>query len=182
MNDTVKIFIKHGTQLSPKELEEINSAKAREWQIPPMQKSEQESALFFLLKNEQDAILAQGEIIEINDIVFHNESFSILGIGGVVANEKGKGYGREIMTVIKNYIIKHKKTGVGFTRKVEFYEKCGFSIDTESKKRFVYMKDGKRMTHETDECIVFLDGKDTFMEKIAAYPDQDVILPISPQW
>lgn len=182
MSIHMQMYIRHGTQLSKQEIDQINIAKNREWKIPPLQKNEQESTLFFLLKDESNTIVAQGEVIEINGIIFNNESFNILGVGGIIANEKGQGYGRELMTAIKEFIAKHKKTGIGFTNKPEFYQKCGFSIDIISKKQFVHLKDGKRITNKENEVILYLAGQDRLMEKIVALPSEDVVLPITPNW
>ena len=77
---------------------------------------------------------------------------------------------------------KHKKTGVGHTGVPEFYQKCGYSIDRESLKRFVHLVGKKKITNTTDEYVVFLDSDDKFIEKVLKNPDKKVYLPRDPNW
>lgn len=123
-----KILIEHGTQLSQQEIESINVARAREWKTPPMQKTEQESTLFFLLKDDENLVLSQGGLMEIDGIIFNNESFSIFGIGGIIANEKGKGYGRQCMIAMRDYITKHKKQVWGLQINLVFMKSVDYLL------------------------------------------------------
>lgn len=177
----MNIIIKNGLELSADELLQVNATKARQWHNPPMDDDLARETTLFLLEDEKNQILAQGELIEVNDIIFNNKTFNIIGIGGIVANEWGKGYGRQIMSAIKSYIFEKKKTGVGFTNKSGFYVKCGFKIDSGSKRRFVYMQDGVRITNKEDEDVLYLEGEDKFMEKVLS-SSEDILLPRRPDW
>lgn len=181
MQSTTQTYIKKGRELTQKEIDQINIAKDREWKIPPMDISKLLDVVFLLIKDDHDNVFAQGELFEINRIRFHNETFNILGIGGIIANVKGQGYGRMLMQEIEKYITESKKTGVGFTNEPEFYKKCGIQVDCYAKSRFVYISNGKRTTNKEDECILFIDGSDKFMEKVL-FKRGDVILPITPDW
>lgn len=178
-----KLLVKTGGELSGQEIDQINQARAREFKASPLNEKQPEAALFFLLLGHQK-ILAMGELIPVKPIKFNKEVFSVLGIGGILANEKGKGYGRKIMSAIKNYLISQDKTGVGFCglNNKGFYEKCGFKVDTTSIKKFVFQEDGRKITNSGDECVVYLDASDRFMEKALLYPDQEVMLPRPPDW
>ncbi len=177
----MKVVVKNGAELSPDELLQVNTTKARQWHNPPMDDDLARETTLFLLEDEKNQILAQGELIEVNGIIFNNKTFNIIGIGGIVANEWGKGYGRQIMSAIKSYIFEKKMTGVGFTNKSGFYVKCGFKIDSGSKRRFVYMQDGVRITNKEDEDVLYLEGEDKFMEKVLS-SSEDILLPRRPDW
>lgn len=178
-----KLLIKAGNKLNRDEIDQINLAKAREFKVPPLQEKDLKDGLFFLLFDNKK-ILAMGQLIPVAPINFSGEIFSIFGIGGILANKKGKGYGRQIMTAIKGYLTTENKTGVGFCglHNKGFYEKCGFKIDTTSIKRFVFQEKGKKITNSGDDCVLYLDASDRFMQKVLSYPDQEVILPRSPDW
>jgi hypothetical protein len=178
-----KLVIKSGTKLSPHEISQINQAKAKEFKAPPLQPRALKTAQFFLLLDD-DTILALGELIPVEPVKFSGETFSILGVGGILASEKGKGYGKKIMAVIKDYLVTKNKTGVGFCalRNKGFYEKCGFNIDTTSIKRFVFQKGNKKTTNSEDGCLLYLDSSDHFMKKVLLNPDKKVILPRPPDW
>lgn len=178
-----KLVIKGGNKLNRDEIGQINQAKAREFKAPPLQEKDLKGNLFFLLLDNKE-ILAMGQLIPVGPINFNGEVFSILGIGGILANQKGKGYGRQIMTAIKERLIAGNKTGVGFCRlhNKSFYEKCGFNIDTTLIKRFVFQNGRKKITNSGDDCVLYLDASDHFMQKVLSYPGQEVILPRPPDW
>lgn len=138
--------------------------------------------IFFLLKDNQNNVLAQGQLIPVNGIVFKGETFNIFGIGGIITNIKGKGYGRKIMFSVKNYLRLHHKTGVGFTSLSNFYEKCGYSVDKGAIKQFVHVIDDKKIINTESDRVCYLDSDDKFMEKVLKNPDQEVYLPRNPDW
>lgn len=181
MDRDLKVEIKLGKDLSQREIGAINKAKARE-SMPDIKEDDLENSTFILLKDSDGNILAQGQLVSIDGISFNNEYFSILGIGGIVANPKGKGYGRKLMLVIKDYLSKNKTTGVGFTGVPEFYQKCGYLTDRESLKRFVHIVDNKYIRNTEDEYVVYIDSEDKFMEKVLSNPDIKVYLPRDPNW
>jgi len=177
------MLVKKGAELTDGEVDEVNAAKAREFKVPPMSEKQKIKTIFFLLE-EEEKILALGELIPIEPIKFNAETFFVLGIGGIVANEKRRGYGREIMTAIKAYLKVHDKTGVGSCglRNKEFYEKCGLGVDISSLKRFVYRKKGRKIINTTDDGIIYQDGPDCFMKKVLSSPDQEVLLERPFNW
>jgi len=178
-----KLLIKAGNKLNRDEIGQINRAKAREFKAPPLQEKDLKVGLFFLLFDNKK-ILATGQLTPVAPINFSGEIFSIFGIGGILANEKGKGYGRQIMTAIKSHLTIESKTGVGFCSldNKGFYEKCGFKVDTTSIKRFVFQKKGKKITNSGDDCVFYLDATDCFMQTVLSYSGQEVILPRPPDW
>jgi GNAT superfamily N-acetyltransferase len=179
-----RIVIKKGKDLNREEIEAINLAKAREWKVAPMNKEHKEKHIFVLLKDPDDNILAQGQLVPIENIVFNGETFSALGIGGIIANIKGQGYGRELMAGITAYLKKQNKSGFGFTgdKQIGFYKKCGFSTHLSVIKRFVHKKDGKKIINRRETWVFGLDAEDRFLEKVLSKPKLEVFLPRDPDW
>jgi len=177
------IVVKTGTELSEDEIIQINQAIAGEFKAAPVDKEKLRKTLFFLLVSDRK-ILAMGGLVPVEPVSFQGELFSIMGIGGIVANEKGKGYGKKVMATIINYLSKYDKTGVGFCtmRNKAFYEKCGLKVNSEGIKRFVFKNGEKAITNEGDDCVIFYEGLDNFMKKVLSVPDQEVILPRKPDW
>lgn len=179
----MKAIIKNAKDLTEDEFNQINNASLREFK-KALSRIEISSGRIFFLLSDDKKVLAMGNLLPIAPINLNQETFSILGIGGIIANEKGKGYGKEIMTAIRDYLAAKDKTGIGFCmpRNRGFYEKCGFNIDTSSVPRFIYLKGGKRVVDQYGQFIFYHDGSDHFMPKVLSDPDQNVILPIPPTW
>jgi hypothetical protein len=177
------LLIKKGKELQLDEITQINLAKAREFNAPPLNDNQLSSHLHFLLL-ENDKIIATGELLPVDQINFDGEIFSILGIGGIVANAKGKGHGKQIMTAIRNYLIENNKTGVGFCRLYNkgFYEKCGFIVDENVINRFVYYDGEKKITDTEDHCVFWVDSSDNFMAKVLSKPNIEILLNRPPNW
>lgn len=174
---------KTGNELTEAEFSQINRARVREFKAPLIAREKVDGSLFFL-QAEGGEILAMGELFLIEPVVFDDERFSIMGIGGIVANEKGKGYGKKIMPAIKDHLLSCGITGVGFCEMHNrgFYEKCGFEVDTNLIRRFVFLEDGRRIVNMEDDCVLYLDGSDGFVEKVLNRPDEIVDLPRRPDW
>jgi len=137
---SLKLVIKKGINLTEQELSQIKKDILREFKIAFNMDDQAKEKLFFLLKQE-NAILAMGSLWEVKPVIFNGENFSIYGVLNVIANIKGKGYGKRIVTSMIKYLVFHNKTAFGFCmpQNSGFYEKCGFTIDTVSTKRFVYI-------------------------------------------
>lgn len=178
-----KLLIKLGTKLSQDEIDQINEAKTREFKVSPRRQETLSMATFFLLV-DSERILAMGKLVPIKPVSFSGKNFSILGIGGILANEKGKGYGRQIMTAIKNYLTANNKTGVGFCslHNKGFFEKCGFNVDMTSIKRFIFWSNKKKVINSGGGCVLYLDAFDRFMQKVLSHPNEEIILPRPPDW
>lgn len=179
----MEVLIRKGTELDQGEIDQVDEVRRREFGAQPLKGKDFGDNLFFFLV-EKGRLLVVGGLISIEPVHFAGESFSLLGIGGVAANEKGRGYGGQVVREIKRYLERVGKTGVGFC-KVDnrgFYEKCGFSIDEASLRRFVYLTGNERITNTTDDLLIYVDGKDNFMKKVLTDLEGDVILPRPPDW
>lgn len=180
----MKVLIKSGRELTNLEIDQINLSKQREFKAVPLNNDQLKTHTFFLLEDEDGNVLSQGQLLPINGVKFNDQSFDIFGIGGIIANQKGRGFGRIIMEEIKKYLINNKKTGVGFTRLdvEEFYRKSGFETSVDLAKRFIYLEDGKEIINQESDFIVYLDSPDNLMSKILQHPNIRVLLPRRPDW
>ncbi len=176
-----KLFIKTIKEVNDEELKQLNEAAIREFKTTLPPRMELVDRNFFLLF-EGKRLLAMGQLIPIEPVFYKGEKFSILGIGAIVSNKKGKGYGRQVMTAIRTYLVSHDKTGVGFCGIYNkgFYEKCRFFVDANSSSRFVYKKGKKQVIGK--DCVVHLDGSDRFMEKVLSSPKGEILVPCPPTW
>lgn len=148
-----KIIVKSRDSLTKEEKKQIESAIKREFGIT-------------IHIEKKGQIIASGGLMESEPVVFNGETYSILAIGGIIANTKRKGYGKQIMTAIRDYLIEKGRTGIGFCafKNKDFYKKCGFYVDDTSIKRFVFKKKSKKVTNQEDDCVIYLDSLDQFMQ------------------
>lgn len=179
----MKLLIKSGKEIKDNEFKQIKEAYFREFKEELVEKKKIANHTFFLLI-KKERILAFGGLIPVELVKFNKETFNILGVGGVISNQKGKGYGKKIVVAIKKYLLLKGKTGVGFCglHNTGFYKKCGFKIDKGSIKRFVHYKDNKKALNASDDCVLYLDGSDNFMKKVLSNPGENIFLPRPPDW
>lgn len=183
MEEYKKIAIKPGTELKNEELNQINASLFREFRVSPLSKDDLKERLFFLLM-KKDNIIAMGALLKVEPVFFNDEKFTFFAFVNVVANKKGKGYGKQVVSTMRGYPINNDLSGFGFCMpKVQrFYEKCGFIINTQSTKRFIYMKEEESITNQDGQVIFYQDSSDKFMEKILANPSKEVFIPTQNLW
>lgn len=174
--------IKHESELTATEISQLDEANLREFKAH-YAKSAITDRLFFFLK-EQGNLLAFCALGEVTPVYFNNETFSIYGVYDVIANIKGKGYGKHVITALKDHPLASGKSIVGFCmpKNMGFYEKCGFMITTNTTQRFIYNKDGKKITNQDGQVIFYRDGDDHFMEKVLSNPAAEVSIPTDNMW
>lgn len=173
---------KLGSELTPDEISQINEASLRDFKTQ-FKIEDAKGKLYFLLI-EGENLIAFGALGEVNPVTFNGENFSIYGVYNVISNVKGKGFGKQVVVAIKDYLSSHNLTGLGFCmpKNAGFYEKCGFKIEANSTQRFVYTKDGKMITNQDGQVIFYQDGSDKFMEKILRDPQSEISLPTDNLW
>jgi hypothetical protein len=173
-----------GNELTDHQYTQLNDSSQREFRLRLPAKPEMSDRRYFLLvETETEKILASGYVKFIHPVLFNHETFSFLNIGGIIANEKGKGYGKQIMMAIRAHLISCDQTGLGFCfpRNQGFYEKCGFTVDTHSTQRFIYRDGGERRTAE-GQYILYQEASDRFMENVLSHGDQEVFVPDPTIW
>lgn len=183
MTHTPQILLKTGSELNYNELSQIKEAIFREFKVAFNLNDHSKDKLFFFLKSE-DMILAMGALWKVKPVIFDGKNFVLYGVLNVVANIKGKGYGKKVVTEMRNYLTKDDLTGFGFCmpKICGFYEKCGFSIDTVSTQRFVYKKGTERITNQDGQIIFYQDSSDEFMKKVLSKPENEVSIPTRNLW
>ncbi len=178
-----QIIQKRGTELSGEELQQINDAIYREFKVQPLSLESLQKKMFFLLQ-ENEKILAMGAIMKVTPVKFENGTYTLFGIMNIIANEKGQGYGKAVVTAIKKYLLENDMTGIGFCmlKNKPFYEKCGFAVAEHATHQFVHKSDNGEIRNEDGQIIFYVDSSDQFMKKVLAQPNKEVILPTSGLW
>lgn len=178
-----KLLVKKGLELDETELNQIKESLQREFKVPLPSGKQLSNTLFFLIV-DKNKILAMGGLLKTEPVIFNGERFRLLGFVNVIANDKGKGYGKAIMTNMKEYLVTQNITGIGFCKpeNKDFYEKCGFSINTTSTPQFICQKGDKRIKNEDGQYIFYHDSSDNFMKKVLGNPGRDVYIPSANLW
>lgn len=180
--EKIKIRIARGKILTLKTIKEIDKIWKKEFDDELDLKKPYKFAkdIFFLIY--RDKILSVGRLIPI-EISFLDKNYSILGIADIASVEKGKGYGKVLMTTIRKYLKQKRKTGLGFCSKknTPFYRKCRFEVAESLAKRFLYINSKKKLIKDPDdEDVLYLDEEDKFMKKVLS-SRKKVITPV-PLW
>jgi len=102
-----------GNELTDHQYRQLNESSLREFRLRLPAVPELGDRLYFFLA-ETAEILASAYLKPIYPVIFTHMTFSFLNIGGVIANEKGKGYGKQVMSAIREYLIAADKIGLGF--------------------------------------------------------------------
>lgn len=178
-----QIIQKRGTELSGEELQQINDAIYREFKAQSLSLEHLQRKIFFLLK-KNEAILAMGAVMKVAPVKFDQAVFTIYGVLNIIANEKGQGYGKAVVTAIKKYLLENDMTGIGFCmlKNKPFYEKCGFAVAEHATHQFVHKSDNGEIRNEDGQIIFYVDSSDQFMKKVLSQPNKEVILPTSGLW
>ncbi len=178
-----KLSIINGVQLNEKQMQQISAALLREFNLALPEKSQLIGHVFFLL-TDGDKLLAMAKVFPFEPVFFNGESFSLLGIGGMVAFEPGKGYGKQIVQAISKYLKDNNKTGVGFCKPSNqgFYLKSGLNIDEKATPRFVFRKNGQEIRNPDGQQVVYQDGPDRFMEKVIRHDVLEIWIPDTTIW
>lgn len=142
---------------------------------------ERESIFFFLKEDEE--IYAFGMLKPV--IVYYaGKEYPILGMGNVMAIQKGKGYGKMLVNHIRTFLDKSGHVCIGNTHKdnFRFYEKCGFTFIPGLVDRFVYIDEhGKRYTgQDWTDYAMFIYDQDNNLDEVINGKD-DVVIKI-PLW
>jgi GNAT superfamily N-acetyltransferase len=173
-----------GDQLTEAVYARLNEASLHEFSVPlPPRPQLADRRYFLLMEAEQQRILASGFLRPVYPVIYRQTTFSFLNIGGVIANEKGQGFGRQLMSALREYLTATSQTGLGFCwpKNQGFYEKCGFTVETHATQRFVALLNGQRSTAE-GQYILYLDGKDGMLRTILADPQEIVYVPDASIW
>ena len=170
----MKTLIKKGKSLSKKELDLIVNANIKnfndcqdyEKELRLLKNEEVASTFFFVEKKGKIVSMGLLRPIKIN---YLRKSYNIFGISNMISIIKRKGYGKMIVSAMKEFLQKKSKTGVGFCHdgNIRFYKKSGLSVLNKSKNRFFYdygnPKENKEMM---EDAVIYFEGKDKFITKV----------------
>lgn len=165
--------IKKGKDLSKETIKILNQIVQKAFPgNEPVEKGKED--LFFIHK-EKDKILAMGRLRPMK-INFLKKTYNILGVADIVAVVKKKGHGKKLMRAMFAYLKKNGKTGVGFCSRKNsiFYLKCGYHIAKDQVRRFLW----KNWKPKDDDDVLYINGKDKFMDVVLNHPNEIVELPM----
>lgn len=178
----IKVEMKKNKDLSASEREMINDARVEEWgegERKDFKRDYEPETLWFFVK-KQKRIVAVGGLRPIQ-LHYQGILYHLKGICSVISLEKGKGYGKFLISSLIDYSGKNGKTLLGFTTQTEFFKKAGLNTKKDFIKRFVYRNP---VTHEKIEDKegdgIYYAGKDGFIKKILS--TQSKILIEIPHW
>ena len=184
MNMNTALLTLMGNELDDFFYTQVNEASQREFGVRLPARSEIDDRLYFLLvEAESKKLLASGYLKPIAPVICNQETFSFLNIGGIIANEKGKGYGKRLMSGVRNHLIAHDTIGLGFCfpHNQGFYEKCGLTVETRSTHRFIYRNGEERLTAE-GQFLLYQDRSDHFLGHVLTQGEHEVFVPDPTIW
>jgi hypothetical protein len=184
MKTMKKLLTCRGSELDDYFYDQLHEASQREFGLRLPARPQIHDRLYFLLvETEMEKLLASGFLKPIVPVICGQETFSFLNIGGIIANEKGKGYGKQLVTAIVDHLIAHDTIGLGFCfpHNQGFYEKCGLTVETRSTHRFIYRKGAERLTAE-GQFLLYRDRSDHFLEWVLTQGEQEVWVPDPTIW
>ncbi|MEK7181055.1 MAG: hypothetical protein AAB738_01830, partial [Patescibacteria group bacterium] len=111
------VEIKRGKELGAGELLVINNGRRLEFGskdlIEPSASNVNWEAIFFLLRGENEIVVAFGKLHQMK-VVFQGLEYPVYCISTLVSLDKGKGYGRSVLKEMENYLRTQEKTALGF--------------------------------------------------------------------
>lgn len=94
-------------------------------------------------------------------------NYNIYGICSVISFEKGRNYGRILISATISFLQEKKKSALGFTNKTIFFNKAGLGTKKNFIKRFVYINPKtKEKIYDDDGDGIFYNNKDNFIQKV----------------
>jgi GNAT superfamily N-acetyltransferase len=176
------LVIRKGSELDPDEVRQMTDSLQREFKIHTRPESFRDK-VFFLAKDGSE-IVAMGGLWHVYPFEFDDIKYDVYGVVEVIANRKGMGYGKQVMTAIHDYLRAHDLTGFGFCspKNQGFYLKCGFDVADGITQRFIYRHGDQRITNQDGQIIFYLDNSTRMMRKILASPSKEVLIPADGLW
>jgi hypothetical protein len=183
------VEIRKGKDLSIRAMKQINAI----WQkafpgnepVEPRNKKLFSKDTFFIVRDSKGMILSVGRLRPVK-LTFLKKVYYVQGIADIVSVLTRRGYGKVLMHAMQEYLDKTKRTGVGFCirKNSPFYHKGGFRTAKNLARRFLYKNpEGQIIKGKgTDDVdVIYLSGKDKFIEKVLADSKEKVLIPI-PHW
>ena len=120
--------------------------------------------MWFFLK-DNGKIVALGGLRPIK-LEYLGKRYSIGGICSFISLVRMKGYGKILVSFMKNYSYKTGMTILGFTLKTEFFGKAGLETEKNFIRRFIYVKKNGEKVYDNEGDGIYYEGKDKIISKI----------------
>lgn len=122
---------------------------------------------FFLVKD--DSQLVSFCTLRSISVYLDENEYQILGLQAVISIVQGKGYGKALMQLVKNYAHEHAKTVIGFCEKTnaDFYRKSGLQVFDDGCEVFAYIQPDGKEYYDCPGDVIYLNGKDNFMSRVS---------------
>ena len=175
-----------GSQLSADELLVINKWRVKELQSSTIWGPDTLSAFgtseIFLLKDSKTLETLAFARLRPVSIWIREKEILIWGIGAVISIERGRGFGRILMSDITKFLDGTKadsirKCIIGFSDPVvsEFYRKLGFEILPVGATHFVYIdENNRRINTDTPDDVIFYPKQNYILSQLIADPKLEV--------
>jgi hypothetical protein len=167
LKQDITIEIIKNKNLTSEQKKIINKARVVEWgkgEEKDFSKDYEPETEWFFVK-DKNKVVSIGGIRPIK-IKYLGKTYSIGGICSTISVVKGKGYGKIMMSFMKNYSYRTGKTLLGFTTQTEFFKKAGLGTEKDFIKRFVYVKKNGEKVYDNDGDGIYYEGKDKIISKI----------------
>jgi hypothetical protein len=175
------IQIKHGRELTDKELEIINKARFEKFGsknvIHPMPDNEDWEKLYFIKYTDSGDVGAFARYHNVS-VEFNGKTYEILGSATLIALIPGKGYGAEVKKEMIKFAQEQGKTSIGFCnpKLSDYYASLGCGIIKDGAKRFYQKeKDGNLKQFMLGNDVLYIEGKDNLISEMLKYPDLPVV-------
>ncbi len=172
------VSVTYGRELAPNDLLLINTHRKRDLgsaiDIRPEPTNEDWYKPFFLVR-EADQLTAFGRLHTV-PVEFQGNRHTILGVAGIVAIQRGRGYGKILMSRMKEYIDESGQTAIVFCdpKVTAFYEKCGYSILPNGIQQFNFLDSEHQAIPSQckDKDVLYIDGDDHLAKQLLLHPDK----------
>ncbi len=146
----------------------INKARIKEWGVKEKKnfsKDYEPETLWFFVK-KKNKVVSLGGLRPIK-IRYLGKDYNIMGICSIISLEKGKGYGKILISFMIDYAKRTGKTLLGFTTETGFFKKAGLETKKGLTKRFVYLNPKtKEKVYDDEGNGIYYNGKDNFIKKV----------------
>ncbi|MEO6728839.1 MAG: hypothetical protein ABIM99_02860 [Candidatus Dojkabacteria bacterium] len=179
----MEITIKPGFELTQEELNVINTQRVLKFETKKIWDHAVHNYFhdwLFVLVKEGDQLKAFGDMEDVV-IYFDNLSFPIIGFGGIISIEEGKGYGKALMKAMVTYSNENEETLVGFCdpKNRDFYLKSGLKVKEKGTSNFFHKNEEGKEANDTGDVIYYSQEENEITKAIES---NKKIIHLVPHW
>jgi hypothetical protein len=154
------------TQKDKKKLEDIRVKEFGEKNKKDFKKDYEPNTLWIIVR-KKGKIVSFGGIRPIK-VKLNSKKYDLGGICSTISVEKGKGYGKLMVSFMIDYSIRTGKTIWGFTglNNLPIFEKCNLRTKKNFIKKFVWIKLNGEKVYDNDGHGIYYQGRDNLIDKI----------------